>query len=62
MIRAALAAAGPEPRSRVCAILRTPIAPPGLADDAGLVDLVADRLAALGRDGVAATLARMRRS
>jgi fructuronate reductase len=59
VLRAALAGAGPDPRSRVCAILRTPVAPPGLAEDAGLVELVADRLAALDRDGAAATLARM---
>jgi fructuronate reductase len=61
VLRAALAAAGPDPRSRVCAILRTPVAPPGLAEDAVLVELVADRLAALDRDGAAATLARMSR-
>jgi fructuronate reductase len=61
VLRAALAGAGPDPRSRVCAILRTPVAPPGLAEDGVQVGLVADRLAALDRDGAAATLARMSR-
>jgi fructuronate reductase len=61
VLRAALAGAGSDPRSRVCAILRTPVAPPSLAEDAVLVDLIADRLAALDRDGAAATLARMSR-
>jgi fructuronate reductase len=60
-LRAALAGAGPDARSRVCAILRTPVAPPALAEDAAFVDLVADRLAALDRDGAAATLARLSR-
>jgi fructuronate reductase len=60
-IRATLAAAGPDPRSRVCAMLRIEIMPPGLSDDAVLVSLVTDALAALSRDGVAATLARASR-
>jgi fructuronate reductase len=60
-IRSVLDAAGPDPRSRVCAVLRTEIMPPGLSEDAVLVSLVTDALAALIRDGVAATLATVSR-
>ena len=60
-IRSTLDAAGPDPRSQVCAMLRTEIMPAGLSDDAALVSLVTDALAALCRDGVTATLARASR-
>jgi fructuronate reductase len=61
VIRATLAAAGPDPRSQVCAMLRTEIMPPGLADDDVFVSLVTAALTTLVRDGVMGSLAGMTR-
>jgi fructuronate reductase len=58
-IRGAIQRSGPGPMARVAAMLALPgVMPASFADDDVLAELVTDRLIALERDGVAATLAR----